>query len=366
MANQTKIKLLIFIPALECGGMEKYTSLLCNHINTGVFDVTLAVLNNADPFFTIHNKAVTVVDLHEPHVRFAFFKIMKTIKNVKPDIVFTTGNHLNLYMAIFRRFISKKIKVIGRETSIVSFNNRRAKFPVLYNRLVKKYYSNLDFIISQSLYMEKDLIANYHIKPEKSMVIYNPVESDFNQQQAPARTENKMYKFITVARLSEEKGLLRLIESAALLQVPFVYYIIGGGKMHALLQQKINTLQLTGKVFLSGKKLNPFEGMEDADLFLMGSHYEGLGNVLLEAGARGIPVVAFDAPGGIAEVITTGKNGMLAANNNTKAFAAAVAQALQIQFNRNEIIAATQKRFSVHTIIAQIENIFIKLASKSI
>jgi glycosyltransferase involved in cell wall biosynthesis len=362
MVSRSKIKLLIFIPTLECGGMEKYTSLLCNNINTDIFEVCLVVLNNANPFFKITNKSVVVIDLQVPHVRFAFFKIRSTIESVKPDIVFTTGNHLNLYIAIFRRFISRKVKVVGRETSIVSYNNKRAKFPVLYNFLVKKFYSNLDFIISQSVFMEKDLISNYNIAPEKSMVIYNPVDSDFNEIKEDPVRKSKGFKFITVARLSAVKGHLRLLESVSLLDFPFTYYIIGGGKMHTLIQLKINELQLQDRVFLLGSKVNPFADMEDADLFLIGSYHEGLGNVLLEAGSRGIPVVAFDAPGGISDVIQEGENGLLVPDNDNNAFADAIHRALQLDMNRNKIIETTKRRFSVNNIIPVIEKLFLKLA----
>ncbi len=361
MAEQPKIKLLIFVPTLECGGMEKYIWLLCNNINTAIFDVTLAVLNNAHPFFVIQNKAVKVVDLHVPHVRFAIFKIRATIKKTGPDIVFTTGNHLNLYMAVFRWAISRKIKVVSRESSIVSINNRRAKFPLFYDWLAKKCYADLDLVMSQSVYMEKDLIDKYHIAPGRSVVIYNPVEDPMIKAKEINNSKETVYKFITVARLSEEKGVSRLIASVALFPHPFVYYIIGEGRMHASLQKQIDALQLQDKIFLTGRKEDPFAGMEDAHLFLMGSLYEGLGNVLLEAGARGIPVVAFDAPGGIGEVVIEGKNGVLVEDNNTITFALGIEKAIATQFDRQQIAEITQQRFSVSAIITRVEALFIQL-----
>ncbi len=360
-----KIKLLILVPTLECGGMEKYVSLFCNNINTNDFEVTLVVLNNANPFFFVQNKAVKVVDLHVHHVRYAIFKILAVIKKSKPDIVYSTGNHLNLYLAIFRKFINSKIIVIARETSIVSINNRRAKFVWLYDSLVKIFYANLDFVISQSVFMEKDLINNYNIKSHKSIVIYNPVEEPLTKYQASVSSNQLLPKFITVARLSEEKGIDRLIDSVALLKQPFVYYLIGEGNLHVSLQQRINNLQLQDKVFLSGRKNNPFAGMEDASVFLMGSRYEGLGNVLLEAGSRGIPVIAFDAPGGINEIIIDGENGFLVKDNDEKAFSLAIEKALVTNFNRQQIITNTQKRFSVNAIIKKTEDLFLQLYQKS-
>ena len=100
-----KIRLLILTPTLECGGSEKYVSLLCNNINTHKFSVTLAVLNNTSPFYIINNKDISVVDLKVKVVRRSFNKIRKIIKQQDPDIVFSTANHLNIYIAICRKLL---------------------------------------------------------------------------------------------------------------------------------------------------------------------------------------------------------------------------------------------------------------------
>ncbi len=359
MTDETKIKLLIFIPGLQCGGSEKFVWLLCNHINTQKFSVCLVVLNNTDPFYKINNPAITVIDLKEKRVRYTLFKIKREIKEIQPDIVFSTANHLNLYFAIFRNWLPKTIKFIARESSIVSINSRRATMPAIYNRLIKKYYRRFDLIVCQSVYMQQDLINNYHIPENKTIVIHNATEeiliNHTNQQDSLA--ENKIYKFITVARLSEEKGIERLIHAVGLLSFPFQFYIIGEGEKRAYLQKLIHTLQLEEKVFLKGESNEPFKGMEDADLFLMGSYYEGFPNVLLEAGAIGIPVIAFDVPGGIAEIITA-VTGILVDDNDLIGFAAAIQMATDNLFDRNKIIALTKERFSVHTIMTGIENLF--------
>ena len=101
--------------------------------------------------------------------------------------------------------------------------------------------------------------------------------------------------------------------------------------------------------------------MENTDLMLMGSYYEGFPNVLLEAGALGIPVVAFDAPGGTREIITEGENGLLVSDGNENAFSAAIEKALQLKFDTDKIIATTKKRFSLNAAVAQVEELFFNL-----
>lgn len=359
---QTKIKLLVFTPTLQCGGSEKFVSLLCNHIDSEKFTVSLVVLNNATPFYKIKNPAVEVIDLKKRRVFFSLFKIKKVIKRYQPDIVFTTANHLNLYFAIFRRSFPVNIKFVARESSIVSINSTRAKFPSIYNRLIKRFYRRFNHIICQSVYMQQDLIGNYNIPANKTIVINNPVEVVLQNSSVPPTgpIANKTYKFITVTRLSEEKGVERLIHAVGLLSIPFQFYIIGEGNKKDTLKNLVNELQLQDKVFLDGEKEDPFKGIEDADLFLMGSYYEGFPNVLLEAVALGIPVIAFNAPGGIPEIVSA-ENGILVDDNDILEFAAAIKKGLSAGFNRNRIMENTQKRFSVDIIVPQIENLLLLL-----
>lgn len=362
MNNTTKIKLLIITPSLQCGGSEKFVSLLCNHINTQLFSVCLVVVNNARPFYTITNPDVEIVDLEKNRVLFSLSSIKTIVKKFSPDIIFSTANHLNLYLAIFRNSFNKKIKFVAREASIVSINSRQAKIPLVYNRLIKKYYNRFDRIICQSVYMQQDLVNLYNIPADKTIVIHNATAEVLSKTVLPARQDGqRVYKLLTVARLSEEKGIERLIHAAGLLSDPFQYFIIGEGNKRKDSQRLIDELQLQDCIFLLGEKPDPFTGMEDADLFLFGSYYEGFPNVLLEAGAYGMPVIAFDVPGGIAEIITNEENGFLVEDNDLIAFAVAVKKALTADFNRDSIREQTKKRFSVNVVIEESEYLFLKL-----
>jgi glycosyltransferase involved in cell wall biosynthesis len=360
--NKTGIKLLIITPTLECGGSEKFVSLVCDHINTHIFSVCLVVVNNTNPFYKIVNPAVEMIDLKKNRVLFSLPAIKKVVNDFKPDIIFSTANHLNLYLSIFKNQFSDNIKFVAREASIVSINSKQAKMPALYNRLIKKYYRRFDMIICQSDYMQQDLERHYRIPADKALVIHNAAEEVLHTTLQPDQNSERVYKFITIARLSDEKGIERLIYAVGLLTVSFKYYIIGEGSKRTDLLRLINELQLNDKVFLVGQKNDPFTDMRDADLFLMGSYYEGFPNVLLEAGAHGLPVVAFNAPGGIAEIITDNENGLLVEDNDIIAYGAAIKKAVTKDFDRNKIIETTKKRFSVSSMMAAMENIFLKLA----
>ena len=355
----SKVKLLIVLPTLTCGGVERNVAIICNNINTAKYDVTLAVLNNANPFFKITNPDIKVIDLKIAKVRKSLFPILKLSKKIRPDIILSTANHLNLFFGIFKWLFPKRIKIVARESSIVSINNKRAPNPIFYDWISRVFYKKLDVVVCQSKSMQEDLVAFYNIKIEKTRIIHNALTlPDLSVDLAnPA----PYAKLITVARLSKEKGLDRLIRAVSILKIPYRFNIIGEGDMRQELQQLINDLSLQQHVFLLGSHSQPFAQVADPDLFLMGSYFEGFPNAMLEAISAGIPVVAFDAPGGITELVVNNENGILVKGNDEKAFAEAIQEALKSKFDKKKIQEFAVKRFNVDIIMKKWYELFESL-----
>ena len=356
-----KIKLLIVVPTLECGGLERNVSTICNNLDTSKYDVTLAVLNNANQFFKITNPDVKLIDLHIVHVRDSLFRILKLTKKIKPDILLSTANHLNLFIAIFKWLFPKRIKIIARESSIVSINTQRSWNPTLYHWLLRRFYKKIDMVICQSKYMQDDLVTNYNIKIGKTHIIYNAVIRP--EIKVDPHSPAAFARLITIARLSKEKGLDRLIKAVSHLTIPYRFMIIGEGEMRNSLQELINERKLQQQIILTGSRDKPFADVPYPDLFLMGSYYEGFPNAMLEAIAAGIPVVAFNAPGGIAELVVNYENGLLVEGSDGKAFAEAIQKALDFKFDKKKIQEFALKRFNVDAIMGEWDKLFQSLSN---
>ena len=347
-----------------CGGMERNISIICNNINTDKFDVTLTVLDNSAPFFQITNPAIKIIDLKITSVRKSLFAIAKLSRKIRPDVILTTANHLNLFFGIFKWLFPKRVKIIGRESSIMSMNTPTNWSPAFYNWLSRNFYNNLNIIICQSVYMQDDLVKHFRIPLDKTRIISNPVEPPIANIADSEAIKKSIPKFITVARLTPLKGIERIIRSLAKLDMPFEYCIIGEGELKEQLERLIKEYALEKKVFLVGKYNEPFAVVANPTLFLLGSYYEGFPNVLLEANAIGIPVVAFNAPGGIAELITNFENGILVNEDNETMFADAVKMAMNHPFDRNKISSDIRSRFDVKKIIPQWELLLENVCSE--
>ena len=73
-----------------------------------------------------------------------------------------------------------------------------------------------------------------------------------------------------------------------------VLICVGGGKLRTEIENKIQELEIKDNVILYGETTEINKVYNAFDLFLFPSHYEGLGIVLVEAQANGLPVVAAD------------------------------------------------------------------------
>lgn len=137
----------------------------------------------------------------------------------------------------------------------------------------------------------------------------------------PVKPQAKTLEIISVARLTEKKGLHVAIEACRLLKergVDFRYNILGIGPWETRLRTLIEQNQLDDVVFMPGfKPSHEVKAMlDEADLFLLPSvtgedgDMEGIPVALMEAMAVGIPVVSTQHSG-IPELIDAGHSGWL-------------------------------------------------------
>ena len=141
-------------------------------------------------------------------------------------------------------------------------------------------------------------------------------------------------RLLGVGRLVEKKGFEYLVEACSLLQkrkVPFRFTMVGEGPGEIALRRKIVELGLEGCVDF--QPFCPHEQMAaryaNSDVLVVPSvvaqngDRDGVPNVILEAMAVGLPVVATGA-GGIGEVVIDGLTGLLVRERDSGAIAQAV------------------------------------------
>lgn len=309
------MKIVEFIPQLGTGGAERFTIDLCNELVKGN-EVYLLVSHDLKKFGFYTKEISDKVHVISFKKRngfdiFLFFKVFKTIRKIKPDIIHT---HLMsiVYIsltcvlfrkpkyfhtlhndavvesdgfigAFFRRFLFKtrlcKPVTISNESlrSFVNFYHMNA--PIIYNgRDIPK-----NLIISENVKKE---IASYKVT-EKTKIIVQLAHVGYQKRQdVMARVIDRLYKegydvSVLMIGTHDEENMVNSIKA---LENP--------------------------RIHLLGVRSNPLEYLKLADGFGLCSSYEGLPISLIEA--IGVGLIPICTPvGGIVDIIKDGYSGFL-------------------------------------------------------
>jgi glycosyltransferase involved in cell wall biosynthesis len=272
-------------------------------------------------------------------------KIRKIVDTYKPDIIQT--HSVKSHFLIYASGLYKQYPWIAFHHGYTKTNLKME----LYNKLDKISLKKPQKIITVSDSFASELTA-IGIPKNDVQVIRNSVnsrvfshitEGSINQAIVDCRVKDGETIILTIGRLSKEKGHEDLINAfhqllqeeilqsenqsltAAVINSEYInaasmrnykLVIVGEGPEMSNLEAQIKDLQLEDKVLLIGfrKDVRPFYHI--CDLFVLPSHSEGSPNVLLEAMAAKIPVVATRV-GGIPEMVEEGKTAILCEANKT-------------------------------------------------
>jgi glycosyltransferase involved in cell wall biosynthesis len=133
-----------------------------------------------------------------------------------------------------------------------------------------------------------------------------------------------------VMRFAAEKDPFLWLETAAAVAAarPDVQFVLAGyGRLADDIARKVQELGMAERVILPGPIFDVGSMYALMDVFLMTSRFEGVPNVLIEAQAAGVPVVA-PPVGGTAEAVCNGKTGLLVKDRSVSSLAGAVLKIL--------------------------------------
>jgi len=362
--------IFFIVPSMTGGGAERVISTLLNHIDRVQFKPTLVLLQKHGAYLSDIPKDIEIIDLNAKKARYGIFFILQLLWKRKPDIVLSTLGYLNVLISLFIPLMPSNTLFIARESNTVSVKNKLEKYPFLFDFLYKKFYSNYDVIVSQSEYMKKDLIENYEVAPAKIEVINNPIDIEKVSQMAcsPQKKffDDEKIKLIAVGRLNYQKGFDILLECMTKLDDSFQLIILGAGPDEDKLKKLKNVLLLNDKkVIFAGFQTNPYAYMQQADIFILSSRYEGFPNVVLEANLCGLPVIAFDTPGGTSEIIEENLNGLLVNKKDPDALAQAIKDMNLSQYNKEKIKNNIINKYGTEIIVKKYEELFLNISKQS-
>ena len=235
----------------------------------------------------------------------------------------------------------------------------------LYEKLDRFHLRYMDHVIAVSQ-AQAEKVKRAGVRPERLTVIHNAIDPERFVDPDP-RYRTKLEKFFrsprshiiaAAGRLSPEKGFDVFLGAAARVleaQPDVGFVLFGNGSMKQLLQQQVTFLGLGGSVVMAGFRNDLDRFISQLDLFVLPSYTEGLPNVVLEACAAGVPVVATEV-GGTPEVIEDGTSGFLVPPGDPDALAAKILEAIECEDRLREVgFMGRQRVLEQFTFPSQVE-----------
>ena len=319
---------LLFIGYMQgFGGAERMLITLANAMAERNHDVYLVSLASNELNYGILNNVVYkfIPDYGTnklSRIKNRYLKLKTYIEEINPELIISFW----LQPAYFCAFMGKGIaqKTIYAE--------RGDPFDSEYNGVVgiirRFCFKRLRGFVFQSKNAQSCFGSDVRCR---SCVIHNPVFMKENTNNYVPTARDR--RIVNIGRLCEQKNHELLIDAFAMLSDEANAYsleIYGDGPLKERLQDKINELGLSDRVFLKGTFSNIHRRIANARMFVLSSDYEGMPNALLEAMAIGVPSISTDCPcGGPRMLIQTGKNGILVPVGGRDALAQAMSDMVQ-------------------------------------
>ena len=249
-----------------------------------------------------------------------------------------------------------------------------------YNRLDRWSLPKADRLLTVCDAFARELAAITHVPIEKIAVQHNSIrprpapsaKAVQNLRSSLGITDDERV-MLAAGRLSREKAHIDLISAFKLLreqnpQLKSKLVIVGDGPERAKLEGTVRSYALESDVIFTGQQSNvqPFYAI--ADVFVLPSHSEGSSNVLLEAMAAGVPIIA-TAVGGVPEMIEDNQSALLVPANDPSALSAAISRLLtdgdlahRLTSNASALVS---NRFSPEEYVRSLTEIYHQVAQRT-
>lgn len=223
---------------------------------------------------------------------------------------------------------------------------------------------HIDATIVESRYMS-NFVKNCSDHPDARVhIVENGVDIS-ELKFSPERDRTLPLSIGYIGRLSPEKNPLRFIELANIIaqqDSDVKFFIFGNGPMQHEVEKLVADSPFSSRISYAGYAHPIDNALSMIDLLVVPSRFDGRPNVIMEANACGVPVIA-NSVGGIPEMIEEGVNGYLVDINSD----GEVMQALT-RFKQNDLQASvrvnsrifSERNFDIKKMVDKYSTVFMK------
>jgi len=259
--------------------------------------------------------------------------LRRVVESRGPDVVVT--NSVKSHFLMWRSRLWRKYPWVAFHHGYTDTDRKMR----LYNRLDRWSLPHADRVVTVCQAFARELAGSTGVAIDKISVQHNAIRRQPSVNAADVAALRNRFGIgddesvvLSVGRLSREKAHIDLLEAFKLLRetkpdISLRLIIVGDGPEHARLEATAESLGCKDRVAFAGQvsAVQSFYAM--ADVFALPSLSEGSPNVLLEAMAANLPIVATTV-GGVPEMVANDESALLVPPNDPPALAAALATLL--------------------------------------
>jgi glycosyltransferase involved in cell wall biosynthesis len=319
------VRLAFVLPHLRPGGVERVVVNLLRALNRDRFAPFLFLAREEGAFLELLPSDVPVADLGGRARRLPR-RIARAFEAQQIDVAYSATGAVNLALLASSWWGGGGTRRIVSEHTLPSAHLSEVRYRWVRRLLMRRLYPSADAIAVATEAIGADLKQVLRRPNLRTRALPNPVVD--RPRRPDPRPPGGPPLLVSAGRLVEAKGFDLLIEAAALLVrrgVDFELVIHGEGPLRQSLAARIEAENLGARVALAGHAENPGAVFAAADLYVLPSRREGFGNVIVEAMAAGLPVLAA-ACSGPSGLIDDERNGFLVEPGDVAALADALAR----------------------------------------
>lgn len=325
-----KIKVLLVITLSELGGAQKVVYHIAAGLSPEQFEITVACAPMGELISWLKNLPWNIRVIEIPELKRnisplndlkAFYKLYLLMKKEDFHIVHCHSSKAGVLGRLAARLAGvPKIFFTAHGWGMNEYQGWPGRFFYILAERLAGVLSTRIICVSQSD-LEKGLTLKL-ATPGRLSVIYNgapePQKKKGTLRKELAIKEEDII-IGTVARLAIQKDPLFLINVAERMIASsdnspdknhLYFVIIGDGPLRLRCEEYIKRKGLEGRVFLLGSREEAAELIQDFDIFVLFSRWEGLPLTIIEAMLAGVPVVA-NMVGGVRELVVNNETGYL-------------------------------------------------------
>ena len=358
-------RIAIFVSFSGAGGVERMIVNLANGMARQGIGVDLLLAKARGRHLQGLADPVRVIKLPGEHTFTNLFALKRHLA-AHPPCALLAAKDRAIKTAILARWLAgSRVRLVGRLGTNVSaaLEGKGRMRRALWRLGMRLFYRHADGLVCVSQGVADDVRLLARLPAERLHVVRNPVVTPDLPALAAATPDHPWLTgegppvILGVGRLTAQKDFATLIRAFARVRAERAarLLILGDGADRDGLLALARDLGVSDTVDLPGFRDNPYAFMARAAVFVLSSRWEGSPNVLTEALALGIPVVATDCPSGPREILRGGAVAPLVDMGDAAGLARAIVDTLDAPADADRLRAAVADYRVEHSVAGYLE-----------